>query len=281
MTTIEQHIRRIKLFEGYYTRRVYHVLHAEFIEAAEVVREKGIVALRQHIDKLFFMDGMGKLLRSLYIQVGLWAGNRTLRDIRQSVKEAKAGFGFDAQWTAEIINFFRIYLLTKAVVPITRETRAQILQVLEKAETEGWGIDRIAKELESSELTLWRARMIARTEIAKAHFYGIQLGEQGSEYETTKEWLSAHDHRVRHSHRDVDKTVIDSDSRFRVPRYKRNVIIGYDLMRGPGDPEASAGNVINCRCTVAVRAARDARGRIIPRKARNSQISITLPVSTL
>ena len=37
-----------------------------------------------------------------------------------------------------------------------------------------------------------------------------------------------------------------------------------DMMMYPGDPNGSAGNVCNCRCTVAFVPMRDANGRAIP-----------------
>jgi uncharacterized protein with gpF-like domain len=129
--------------------------------------------------------------------------------------------------------------------------------------------------LEAPELTIWRARMIVRTESNKAMFYGQELGERDIKWESTKLWIAAKDHRTRHSHRKVDGDRIDSEGRFQVPVYKSiggvQVQIGYDLMRGPGDPDATAGNVINCRCTMVRRLKRDESGRLV-RKRQNQLI---------
>jgi uncharacterized protein with gpF-like domain len=119
----------------------------------------------------------------------------------------------------------------------------------------------MVSQLQSPELTAWRARLIARTELGKAAFAGRKQGEGKSEYEVQKEWIAANDHRTRHSHAAADGQIIDMDARFQISRAKG----GADMMEGPGDPDASAENIVNCRCSLATVAKRDERGRLIPK----------------
>ena len=60
-----------------------------------------------------------------------------------------------------------------------------------------------------------------------------------------------------------DGVTIDFDDLFTDPR-------NGDKLRHPGDPKASAGSVINCRCNMALKPKRDERGRLIPK----SRISV-------
>lgn len=81
-----------------------------------------------------------------------------------------------------------------------------------------------------------RAVLIARTEAAgmASAASSLQWRELGIETHT---WLTSQDERVRHSHQSLDgKTVRIGD------------IFGFNL-RWPGDPQADAGEVVNCRCT--------------------------------
>jgi hypothetical protein len=39
------------------------------------------------------------------------------------------------------------------------------------------------------------------------------------------------------------------------------------MMDGPGDPRATAGNLINCRCTIARRLKKDANGKFIRKRS--------------
>lgn len=268
----EKHVRRAKLFERQFLTPVFNAIHSQIIAFVRTMRSKGIEAAKREMETVFFNEKAGKAIRELYVIVGLYHANKTSHEITQSVKghEIKAGFGFNEQWTNDIITFFKMFLLDRAVIPITENTKKQILQMLVKGQEEGWGIDRIAQELQSSELTLWRARLIVRTEIAKAMSYGQELAKRDSKWETQDTWIAAHDHRTRHSHRIVDGDTIGEGGRFKVPVFKRigkvDVQTGYDVMTGPGDPRASIENIANCRCTKVTRALRDENGRLVPKR---------------
>ncbi len=71
--------------------------------------------------------------------------------------------------------------------------------------------------------------------------------------------------------------MIDFKERFLVPIYRSHgklmIQEGVDLMSGPGDVHASAGNVCNCRCTLAFKAKRDENGRLI-RKASTTPVLV-------
>ncbi len=275
---MSNYITIVKRKEATWAKLLQADLSGHMHAAATVLLNKGAEAVKNELDKIAAIDPLIATLNRLYTDIGLWSARRTTMMINRSAKEeTKAGFGMDEQWIKQIQEFFRLYLLTKAVVPITDETKNQILAILSKGEQEGLSIDEMAKLLESPELIKWRARMIARTEIAKAHFYGQELAKKDSQYQTRATWIAANDHRTRHSHRAVDGHQAEEGEKFKVPIFKSNAIIGYDYMKGPGDPEASAGNVINCRCTTEVRAVRDENGRIVRKNVGNSRISVILP----
>jgi len=118
------------------------------------------------------------------------------------------------------------------------------------------------------DVNLARAKLIARTENVQAQFQGEEIGKQSSEWETEDTWISAHDHRVRSSHRKVDGEVIPDGGRFKVDRVRDGIVIGHDMMKGPGDPNAHIENLANCRCVRSATVVRDERGRLI-RKSKN------------
>lgn len=270
----QKHIRRIIRFERQFTRPMYNEIRRPMLEVSEVLKASGVEAAMARAEKIIIVPGIGSTIQDIYVQVGLWAGNRTLREINASAREQKAGFGLNEKWTQDILNYFRLFLLNKAVLPISATTKGDILNILNKGTAEGWGIDRMAFELERVDLPLWRARLIVRTEIAKAQYFGTELGKEESVFETQETWIAARDHRTRHSHRDVNGKVVPEGGRWQVARYRRNVIIGYDMMRGPGDPDASPENICNCRCTKSVRVKRDERGRLIRKPAASLGIAI-------
>ena len=93
-----------------------------------------------------------------------------------------------------------------------------------------------------------RINKIARTEVPAAFNAGSLTAYKHSGVATHKEWLSARDERVRgdrpgdrFSHIAADGQIVPLDQPFDV---------GGELLMFPGDPNASAGNRVRCRCTM-------------------------------
>lgn len=257
--------RRMQLFERMFLRSMTFTIHGEMKRAARALRGGKISA---YLATSTLIADLSPKLADIYNVVGVFYARKTLRDVRKSAKEEKA-FGLDQEFIDRIIEYFKNNLLNKAVIPISETTRRDIMAILTKGEQEGWGIDRMAFELERADLSLFRARRILRTEVLKAQNAGKNIGAEESEFETVKQWIAAKDERTRKSHRTVDGQYVDVTGRFAVPRRRG----GYDMMTGPGDPDASAENVIQCRCTSVVVAKRDENGRLI----RKRKISVLLP----
>lgn len=259
----ETYKRQMNKFERKYTKAVYSALQSQIRDYVVVLKNDGIEAAKRQLNDLDINWKVAPVIKDMYKTVGLFYANQEYGQLLQQVKDKKKGFGFNAQWVAELLRYFTVDLLNKAVLPISATTREQVRQVLEQATNEGWGVDQTVRALQSSDLTLWRARMIVRTETSKAAFKGRKMGADTIEYQTTTEWIAANDHRTRHSHRRADGDVVDYGKPFKVPVFKGDLQIGEEQMDGPGDPKASAANVINCRCTSASRIKFDERGRPI------------------
>ena len=89
-----------------------------------------------------------------------------------------------------------------------------------------------------------RAKTVARTEVFGAVNHGRQVLMEESSFKR-KKWFTAIDENVRTPHMEAH----EQDK----PIGKPFIVGGEELMH-PGDPEGSAGNIINCRCihTVAI-----------------------------
>ena len=100
-----------------------------------------------------------------------------------------------------------------------------------------------------------QALRIARTETtAAANFAATEAGGV-SGFAMQKEWISALDSRTRDDHAGTNGQKRPESKPFNV---------GGEKLMYPGDPAGSAGNVINCRCTVAMIPVRDRSGNLIP-----------------
>lgn len=251
-------IRQQKRIEGRHVRPVYVALRITVDDFLADAKANGIPKATSNLYLVTDNPAMTDELQALHEDAGLFFGRKAYREIQASTRKVeKAGFGFNAKWAIDLINFFAQDLL-QMVSRITDTTRNQILEVLARATAESRDFEWIENQLTSSDLLAWRARLIARTETAKAAFAGRQLANRDAEWETEKEWISANDHRTRHGHRLVDGEIIDAEARFQVQYPK-----GVDMMIGPGDPTANIANLANCRCSQALRAKRDANGRLI------------------
>jgi len=106
----------------------------------------------------------------------------------------------------------------------------------------------------------WEALRIARTETTAAANYAATVSGNISGVMTEKVWISAQDPRTRrppkspYDHYNMNGVKVGAKEPFNVS--------GENLMY-PGDPKASAGNVINCRCASAIVPKRDQNGRLI------------------
>lgn len=248
-------------------RGIFEAYEWQAKQVLPIIRGKGPEMAIGQISMMALNEKMESVLEDLYVTSGLFFANKGLRDINRqarSMKAKAANFGFNEEWMQRILAYFNENVIYKATNPITISYREVILRILEMGARENWGYDKIAFEISDSKMLLWRARMVARTENLHASFLGLTLAAEKSEYETGKEWIAANDHRTRHGHRKVDGEMVDEDGKFAVGVYtKRGVLKRTEMMFGPGDPQASAENVINCRCTTALVAKRDERGRLI------------------
>ena len=131
----------------------------------------------------------------------------------------------------------------------------------------------------------FRAELIARTEaLSSLHVAQYQAFKQaidkGSVDQTTvvKIWRSAHDNRVRDTHRDLDGESVGFNETFTSSKG--------NTLRFPGDPEAPAEEIIQCRCYLEMNidflrsleeAGKRARELAAKRKKAKEQIEEILP----
>ncbi len=234
-----------------YVGPVYSALQKQVAESIILVKEKGIeAAYNQTFHEYYINPWIGPVIKSLYIDAGKQAAARTT--VVKSLIIPLIGF------VREVIDYFNQYIFSKIVLPISQTTLKDIQKVLKQAISDGWGIEKTVRELKDNSITKYRAQMIVRTESVAAMNYAQLKVASEKPYETTKRWIAVNDERTRfknkpggHNHLGVDGEVHDLDQPFS------------NGLQFPGDPNGSANQVINCRCTMSYRAKRDQDGQII------------------
>lgn len=148
------------------------------------------------------------------------------------------------------------------VQQILETTRDQLARIVDRGIKDGLGQDAIAKQIIEAIPTFsrTRSRVIARTETHTAAMYASQEVAKTSPFPMNKRWVSVYDARTRDfgegdgevdqfSHRAMNEVTVGPDELFAVPTSGGS----FEMMTGPGDPNGSAANVINCRCALIYR----------------------------
>jgi len=264
MTEYEKINRR---FEKFFFNRVKKTI--DFKEVIAIIERSGIAAAVTYVTNDLANPELAKEIERLYGVVGVRHANRSTRALR--IQEKK-GFGFNEEWVKFIQEYLRLHLIEKITFAVNATTRDFLLRVLQESISEGWGVDKTVRELRESGFSDFQAARIVRTEVNTAANVGVIAAGQTYDYEMLKEWISINDRRTRGNdpkdhanHVALDGITIDFDDLFTDPR-------NGDKLKHPGDPMASAGSIINCRCNLALKPKRDSRGRLIPKRQSTTVI---------
>jgi hypothetical protein len=271
-----------KKYEVLFFPRIEKTIAAKFEETASIVKSNGINAAISALNNELTNPELTKEIQRLYATVGVRTANNTYRQLRvrqrglrKPVKEigfdsleTKAGgsFGFNDTWVRWILNYLQNHLVENLTFDVNATTRNHILKVLSQSISEGLGIDKTVELLKNDTFSETQSARIARTEVNIASNAGTLAAGETYEYQMQKEWVAVNDPRTRGtsleddaSHRDLNGTVIDFEDVFIDPR-------NGDRLKSPGDPRASAGSIINCRCQLTLKPKEDERGRLIPKR---------------
>ena len=205
--------------------------------------------------------------QDVYNYVGIKHGDRTGKQINAQIKkiESKAFSlnDFISLFERELLR----YILDRGGSRI-RSVRFHyvkfIQEIIATGLNDGKAIREITTDLQklikSRRWYRWQSLRIARTETTAAANFAAVTSSRVSGVVMQKEWISSLDARTRRppeshfDHYDMNGKIVPIDEEFNVS--------GEELLF-PGDPNGSAGNVINCRCTVAQIPKRDKNGKLI------------------
>ena len=159
------------------------------------------------------------------------------------------------------------------IVSVRAEFIEYIKQLILNAYNEGLTTrqmaERITALIDNKEFYRWQALRIARTETTTIANFATISSVRNSNLVYEKVWISALDARTRRrpksffDHREMNGVRVDVDKPFNV---------NGELIDYPGAPftasgnRTSAGNVINCRCTISLVPKRDRNGNLIRKR---------------
>lgn len=255
--------KRRAAISAIYAAKFYRALKSDTDGYLKAFKEGGDRLALTYANNLLMSAGITRVMNELYSK----AGARAARLAYDEQIQQKA-FNTLADWFTEILNYLSTDFYNKGTLRISETTRSILIDVTDKAITEGWGYDETAKYFNEvmPQINRNRAEMIARTETAKAIHAGTYVGANKSPFEKQKVWVSAQDNRTRGNpfegqqdkadHYHMNGQTVDFNDKFFDSR--SNIFLNH-----PHDKEAPAKDVINCRCSFSVISKRDANGRLI------------------
>lgn len=201
------------------------------------------------------------VLKELYETVGpLWAAKTGIHRLKTIEKKAMMPMGFNERIIDLMKQYYGIDLLNDAE-GMTAYTREVISNVLSDAAQSGISFSEIVKILSSNpELSAMRARRIARTETVTAANGAAIINAQESGLKLKKEWIAITDRRTRHSHMNIDGTIIPIEDAFNV---NGTQMMQPGVRDQPNGLPTPGSEVINCRCTTGFIQIRDRQGRLV------------------
>jgi uncharacterized protein with gpF-like domain len=201
--------------------------------------------------------GITQIIQQLYYDAATVYGAKIRSDLNR--QKARMPIGFSEQMEALIRAYFQTDILNTSI-GIAVTTKDLIRQVFTDAYAKGLGIDDIIKQLENTELSRQRARLIARTETVTAANQGAIFVGKNTGLKLNKEWLATNDKRTRRDHVLQNGQIVGQDDYF--------VVGGYEMAQ-PGDrggkdgkPDVPAREVVNCRCCVLLNPIRE-NGKLV------------------
>jgi hypothetical protein len=240
----------------------YRVVYAELTkpwrEYAEDITE-GFTVRTQSIESSFDIS----VLEQVQLMGVRIAGQRIATVLPQ-----KRGTGIVAKWQQDVKWAMRAHNL-KYVDGIDEWQRKTMVKHLQEAVDKHQTPKEIAKSFLSAglQISAVRAERIAVTEGTRAAAMGVMLAANDFPYECEKRWVSSGDNRVRRSPYSHNIDVNDA-------RELGQPWFNGELIMFPGDPRCKPGNVVNCRCTLALVAKRDVDGNLIPKRVLQSNRSL-------
>ena len=219
------------------------------------------------IDGSIPLDVIMTTYQDVYRTVGTQQGKRTGKQINAQIKAIESKDftlnSFISRFERDLIS----YLLSKGGIRI-RSVRKQYIKFITELIATGLNDGKTIREMtaqlqklfKSRKWYRWQSLRIARTETTTAANFAAVTASRTSGVVMVKEWISSLDPRTRrppdshYDHYSMNGVRADLD---------KNFDVSGENMEYPGDPKGSAGNTVNCRCTVAQIPLRDKNGKLV------------------
>lgn len=228
-----------KRFERRYARLIRAALTMQMEQAMSllVLGEQSVEIVRE--------EPVKNAITELYKEVGVYFADYTYNSLLKSYSNKRIGplLGWESNILSTILT-----QIAGRITSITTNVKDRIRSIITTSFEKGLSVSDTERAIrkEFGQYSKQHAILIARTELVSASNLGSILGAKSTGLNLEKGWLSTRDQRTRIDHIAANNQYVPLNGVFTV---------GGESLQYPGDPSASAANVINCRCTLVYRKA--------------------------
>lgn len=220
-------------------------LRSGSISPADSIREKH----QANVDRLLntvWSQSLSEMVEHMFGVQRSWAGKIEVKQQGLDVNPTELADRIQSDWVAQIGGL--------KIKQITQTTLEDVRRAIERGIEEGQSEREIATAIEALAPTksASRAQTIARTETHAASQFAAQKSAEATGLNMVRVWVSSKGERTRtlaegaaFDHLAADGQKRGMNEPFNIPSQ-----FGSEAIMYPGDPNGSAGNVINCRCAV-------------------------------
>ena len=198
----------------------------------------------------FFQDAKYvEMYSGMYSKIGLQFANWYSRNVEKYMPKADAG-NMQSIWR-NAFAFMGQQVAGQRVTMVSSTAQATLTNTIRQFmadpvfQSAGEVVQSKMLRQKFNHLADYQAKRIVRTEATNAANYATEQAALNlfAGQDMTKTWKSGYDARVRPAHQAANGQIVPFNSKFSV---------GGESLQRPGDPNGSASNVINCRCSMIV-----------------------------
>lgn len=192
--------------------------------------------------------------------------------VRQEVRAATEDGDTPNETANRVLSLLRLDAPTRAVRDSLASVRRRLRRDVDQEQRAD--LERRLAELEDDPSTQWGAAAERAANVAALRGFNegalggaLAQGDRGGV--VSKQWIRKrpHDSRTRKAHRKADGQIRPLGNAFKV---------GGEALQFPGDPAGSAGNIVNCRCTLLILAPTRAGQMAAPASEETTAMTDTL-----
>lgn len=252
-------------------KKVFKEVFNLYFENYKSAIDAYIITNNFNSQSVFRKDQIQEVFKSIYVTIGLGYANWYASNFKKLTKSVDLN-QYQQIWAEAFATLATTDpKILKHISLVQGTARKQLTKIFQRrfSDPEFMALGEVEKgrilRSEFRNYSQYQAQRLIRTESTNISNYATMQSASTifPKEQLSKQWLTARDERVRTfqngdkaDHRQMNDIKVRFNEKFDVP-----TATGFDKMDRPGDPSASAANVVNCRCVLLLMPDEDAQAQ--------------------